>query len=292
MAKHAGSGGTGPGQHRKHPYSNLPKRERKLLRGIDRQGITKGTSQPPALSYDPALEAQRRAAQRGAQDLVRDTFIKQHQARQDFGTTRHDYRVKRHRGRQDYGTSLERGLLGLHQKATDQRLSLARGREDFTTALTNLGRRFNILGNTQLQSANAQGVADAGTLAAGAAARAANFGLAKQQLVTRKQRLAQDTQTNLHRIGTQRGQLRQDTRLGLNRLQTDTHHDIHLAHRDLHRTVNANRRTLGRGLREQQIGDAALQQEEIFSARQNYPGAFAVGGQRTKKKHVPYVPGG
>jgi hypothetical protein len=160
-----------------------------------------GFHRPPFMSYDPSLEAQRRATQRGLGDLRKDTKRGIHRARKDFRLQRKDTLVSKRRGLQDFATQLERGLQNLRFERQDINLKAARGMEDFGLRLQNLTRSYATLGQNQTQAANASGVYDAGTAAASAARRASNFRVEKQPIKIGEQRLQEDQITSLKRLG-------------------------------------------------------------------------------------------
>lgn len=242
-----------------------------------------GLTQPPPFTYDPAIEAERRASQRGLSDLLQDLARQRRYARQDFGTTKKDYRRELKRGTQDYSRDLKRGLQNIGQKRSDVALRQQRGTEDFTADLQNLTRRFNVLGNQQTQQANAAGTLGGGVAGAAAARRAENFQVARSPIDTAQARLNQDTQTDLSRLGLDETRLQEDINRGQTRLGQDIHHDKRLARRDYRRDRKDIRIEGQRGRREQAISDLDLLRSEIFDARERNPGAFSQTGQRRKK---------
>lgn len=289
MSKHHGnnSGGVGPGGGgggnggggNSGGHKGLPKHLRHLIHSIYQEPNTP----LPALAADPNIDAQRRAAQRGLEDLLVKLHRQGHQARQDAHTTIQDTRVQARRSKHDIQRGRRRDILSIQQHRQDTRRSLTRGEQDFHTKLASLVQNFGNQASAQGQAANAAGVYDAGTLAASSAARATNFARERQPLDIARQRLQQDTRTNLGRLGIQARQTRTDAAQNLLRLGQDTQHDIHLTRRDLGRQIQDFRTQRQIGIREQRIGNADYLNSEIYSARQNYPGAFNRQGRRTGK---------
>jgi serine phosphatase RsbU (regulator of sigma subunit) len=235
---------------------------------------------PPFLSFDPAIEAERRAAIRGLRDTGQDTRIAARRAKRDLQTELKDLRVTRKRGFQDLKRDKSRSLRDIGFEKADVRLGRERGMEDFSMRLNALTRQFTQLGRSQTQAANAQGVLGGGTAAASAAAREQNLAFARQPLDIGAARLDEDARIALERLGIQAEDVRQDTTRGRKRLKQDVRHDSRLARRDYGRTLTDLYNQLERAIREQRIGDVDLIKEEIFNARQNNPGAFSKYGKK------------
>jgi hypothetical protein len=201
------------------------------------------THRPPFLTYDPALEAERRASERGLQDLEKDTRIARLRARQDWRTDKSLIRRDRTRslgdlqrdyGRGvldtevDYGRGVEdtergyaRGLEDIGFQRQDLNTDLQRGRQDFATQLQSLSRQYGNLGSSQRQAINASGVALGGAHAAAAKRRAANQAFDEQPIRTGQQRLEEDFATQLSRLGTTESRLGEERATSLGRLGTD-----------------------------------------------------------------------
>lgn len=251
---------------------------------------------PGYLQYDPAIEAERRAAQRALEDTAMDVRLNARRARADFRTSLRDMKLQKRRDISDYRRELRRTLQGLRYTARDTRLEARRGladisreqqygREDFERQLGVLTRAYANLGQAQTQTASAYGVLDAGTAAQAKVARQRNFAEQKEPLVVSlerlgqesalaRQRLLEDTERTLGRIGTAKRQARRDTHRTIKRTRKDTRHDIKLTRRDYRRTIKDLYHQLERAIREQRIGDADLIKQEIFNARANNPGSI------------------
>ncbi len=243
---------------------------------------------PPFMTYDPALDANLRATQRGLQDIQQDFKHQKRIDRQDFKQTKGDIQQEKQRGKQDIGRDAARGRLDFTQKREDIGKSAARGEQDFNVRLGNLVTNYGIKATGQMQAANAQGVADAGTLAAGAQARAENFVRDKAPLDLARERQQGDIATALTRTATDEGQFEQDISRSTTRLGQDIGRSKLLTKRDFLRARIDQRRNLNRAEREAAIAVSDTTAQEIFQARQNSPGAFNKYGTKTgsnKKKN-------
>lgn len=235
-----------------------------------KQPKNQGFRLPPFLSYDPSIDAERRAQQRGLKDILKDTSRAQRYAREDLTQKQADIGRSQARGLEDIGRTYSQG-------AEDISTRQARGMEDFNTQLTNLIRGFQQKGQQQTQTANAAGVLDPSTQAASAARRAENLAVARQPIDTGIARLGEDTARSFSRLTG-------STQLATSRLGEDTTRDYGLAKQDYQRTGLDLTTKLRRAKREQQIGNLDLIQQAIFNARQNKPGAFDQYGNRKKGK--------
>lgn len=186
-------------------------------------------AQPPSGSYDPALDAQQHAADRGLLDLRLDT-------ERDFGTgghpggrSLHDYllgvaNLNRQRGEgqqdmalagmraaQDFNTQRSDAAAGYARSTADTRQSLDRGVADLLTQRSRagedygkntqlLGRRYGILGASQTQRAQQQGSAEGGFFAAAKAARAENQGIEQGALDTGFRRFGESSALSEQRL--------------------------------------------------------------------------------------------
>jgi hypothetical protein len=238
-----------------------------------------GLAQPPSMTYDPALEAQRRAAQRGLEDTEADVKTKQHFADRDLSLALRGIRINTTRHRQDTNREYGRGVQKLANQETDTRKDAGRQEEDFHTRLADIGRQFAELGKRQGEGANAAGVNDAGTAAASAAARGANQVRAEAPIHTAEGRLQEDLMSTLDRIAQARGYLGEDHTRVLNRLNQDRNIQRREAHRETGRTEFSLERELERAKREGAIAQADILEQEIYQARQNHPGAFNKQGE-------------
>jgi len=241
---------------------------------------TGGLVSPPSMTYDPALDAQRRAAQRGLEDTEADVKTKEHYAEKDLALALKGIRVNTTRKRQDTNRSYQRGVTKLGHQEEDTNRDASRQQQDFTTKLADIGRQFAELGQRQSEGANAAGVNDAGTAAASAAARDRNEGFAKAPIITAQGRLHEDLMTALDRIAESRGYLEGDHSQALGRLNQDRDINRREAHRETGRTLFGLDREQERARREGAIADTDLLEQEIYQARTSHPGAFTKTGQK------------
>lgn len=229
---------------------------------------------PPFLSYDPALEAQRRAAKRGLEDTESDVKTNLHFAHTDLRQALHDIHVNASRKRQDISRQAARGQEKLGYQETDVKTKAGRAEQDFQAQLANIGRQFAQLRHRQGEAANAQGVLDKGTLEAGVAARRNNQRLAEAPIHTAQQRTAEDLYTALSRIGTARGELTADQERSLNRLIQDRNLERQKSRREYGRKAFGETRKEERARREAAISNVDLLAQEIYAARAEHPSVF------------------
>lgn len=229
---------------------------------------------PPQFTFDPALEAQRRAAERGLEDTEADVRKKQRYEGVDWRQNRRDITTKTKRGRADLNRDLSRGNEDLSTKETDVQRDAQRSREDFQTRLNNVSREFGELAERQAEAANAAGVNDSGTSAAAAAARARRQLQEEEPIHTAKSRMEEDLVGVLSKIGTERGRLGEDYGTGMDRLVQERDRSRLLEGRRHGRTMFDLKTERERARREGAITDADLLEQQIWQARENHPGAF------------------
>jgi len=232
------------------------------------------------MSFDPALEAQRRAAQRGLEDTEADITTKRHFGERDMSLALRGIRINASRKRADTNREFGRGEQRLANQETDTKTDAGRQQEDFHTRLADIGRQFAELGQRQGEGANAAGVNDAGTAAASAAARGRNQVIAEAPIHTAEGRLQEDLMTTLDRIAQAHGNLESDRDRTLNRLTQDRDIQRREVHREAGRSLFGLGREEERAKREGAITDTDLLEQEIFAARQSHPGAFSKTGQK------------
>lgn len=258
----------------------MPERDRNQHDGGNYE--TGGYNLPPLFSYDPAIFSELRALERGFKDARQDTKIARKQTKVDLRTQLRDLAVDLRRGRTDVRRERNRGLRDVGFQRQDVKTSFGRGNQDLTSRLDDLVRGFAQQGVRQTETANAAGVyAEGGTAAASAAARAENLAYARKPIDVERERLGEDLERDLGRLGTAAGDIRQDSRTAGARLRQDVHHDEGLAERDAHRVNRQLRIDLQRKNREFHIGSLDLVQQAIFNARQNSPGSFSKYGNRS-----------
>jgi hypothetical protein len=161
---------------------------------------------PPVGTYDPAIDYNSQAANRGFEQTRNDAQTAFEQGQQDYGLNLGDLTRGRDNSLSDLGTNAQRGLLDIGQAGT-------RNNEDFWTQTGNLQRQYGILGRQQAEGAAQRGVTSAGLLGKSAQVRAANQGRdqgvlqtahdrTEQDLNTAYQRTSQDYATNAGRTNT------------------------------------------------------------------------------------------
>lgn len=238
-------------------------------------------SRPPAGTYDPALDAQERAAQRGYQDLLADI---ERQRGYDYTDT-YDPTIgsiaELTRGRDDsllnLNRGLERGVFDL-TRSRDRGLqdigtSRTRGEEDYGRSVEELQRNFRILGGQQTEAARAMGVQRGGALAQSARKRAENEAFERVPLDRGIARLRQDLTRDETRLGedftTQKGRIDQDYWTNILRLDRDYNVDVQRAN------TNYARGEEGRGVQQsragRELGEYRLDtnQQRFFQATQS-----------------------
>jgi hypothetical protein len=148
---------------------------------------------PPAGSYDPALDAQRAAANRGILDTRQDTELGLSRAGQDYGL-----------GVEDLNRTQTRGTEELDR-------TQSRGNQDYGRDTQALQRSFNILAGTQAQRRQQMGVSTGGAVLQAAAKRRVNQAIQQQGLDLAHTRLGEDVTRARTRLG-------EDTGIGVGRL--------------------------------------------------------------------------
>jgi hypothetical protein len=230
--------------------------------------------EPPLFTFDPALSAQRRGAQRGLEDTLADIKTELRFGKTDLlrglGRIRTDAARSRQQLGIDYGRSRER----LSNERSDTEQKADRQRQDFSTRLADIAGQFSDLGQRQGEAQNAAGVIEGGTSQAAAAARARNQAEAEAPIRVAEQRLEEDLATALSRLDIAGGDLAQDRDIALSQL----HQDRDFNRRSARTEFGRNRFLLGRkeqrAVREGAITDADLLTQMVWQARENRPGAF------------------
>lgn len=167
-----------------------PRRQPSAARGFT---PFQAPTRPPTGTYDPVLDQQERASQRGLGDLVADT------------------NTNRTRAASDYGIGLGELARQVGYQRSDLNLGMGRATADHGTAIQGIQRDFRNLGTAQAQTAAAAGVSRGGTALAAAIKRAENEQLARAPVDLALGRYTEDFGTNMTRLGEneqfQRGQL-------------------------------------------------------------------------------------
>jgi hypothetical protein len=165
------------------------------IRGVSTyQGFTPYKPPPlPSGSYDPALDAQLGAAQRGYGDLQQDIGTADLRAGLDYGTNK--ALVERDRDRGFY----------------DLRVARERATQDYDTDVAALQRAYQQLSRRQAEGARSQGVMSGGLALLSAQKRAENQAIERKAIDTNILRFAADNDLARTRLGedatSQLGQL-------------------------------------------------------------------------------------
>ncbi len=193
--------------------------------------------QPPPVptgSYDPALDAQLRAGQRGLGDLTDDAQLGGTRGLVDFGLGQDDINRGWARNQQDIERGLSRGQASLTQSRdrgladlgqsrerglADLGTSRARGGEDYGRAVAMLTRQYAQLGDRQQEQQNAAGVLRGGAALQAATKRSENEALDRQPLDTNFSRFNADNDQARGRLVADTDQAR--TRLGEDYTQSE-----------------------------------------------------------------------
>lgn len=180
----------------------------------------------PSGFYDPNLDAQLAAAQRGLGDTTQDYATQASRNQIDYGLQQDAINLNQSRGLADYQTNYDRGSqdlttgynrnsqdlttnfnrgsqdlnTGYSRGTQDLNTGFSRGNEDLDRSVMLLQRSYSQLQNRQSQDAAAAGVSGGAALQA-AAKRAANMAIDRQPLDTSRARLGQDYTTNTSRLG-------------------------------------------------------------------------------------------
>jgi hypothetical protein len=171
-------------------YQGLPKYSaaEARRRALHPPGKTVAPLRPPAGTYDPALDATRRAASRGLLYAKQDTRLAGVRAAEDL-----------QHGREDVGRSYDRT------------------QQDYGSNVAMLQRQYDILAGRQQEQANVNQVVGGGALLEAAAKRAANQAIDRAPLDTGFKRAGEDRDLSIGRLleGFQRGDT--DRRTSLDR---------------------------------------------------------------------------
>ncbi len=225
---------------------------------------------PPLGTYDPALDAQVRASERGLRQLQEDAGTTRTRATEDLS----DLTTRAGRNRD---LTLGDLATGRGRTMEDYGIRETRGNRDFDSQLSNVFRQFGILGNQQNQTAAAQGVFGGGTGRASAAKRTENQDLARKP------------------IDQGRSDLMADLALGRGRTEEDYTRDTGRVGQDYWDTVIAAQKAymrgdtdlftkLQRGISEQKFFGQDIAEQKVYQARNNNPAVLGGGGANKKKK--------
>jgi hypothetical protein len=150
---------------------------------------------PPAGTYDPALDAQMRAAERGFQDLRIDTEQGNERANTNYYQSLGDINQRDTEQSFDFQQQADATDRSFSRSLSDLLRDRARGGEDYGEAIKGLQRNYQRLGNVQAEQATASGQTQGGALAAALRARTENEAIERKPIDTNFQRFTQDSAT-------------------------------------------------------------------------------------------------
>jgi hypothetical protein len=187
-----------------------------------RKGFTpfKAPVNPPPGTYDPAIDAQVRAAQRGYGDLGQDYTVGKTRAQDDYLTASQNDQTDYRNALGDLTQTHDHSLSDLTQShdrsLSDLLLGRTRGTEDYRTNLSTLARNYQNLGNAQGGTITqaAGGTFQGGALLQALQKRQANEAIDRAPIDTGYNRFLSDSQT-------QEGRVNQDFTTGSSRLNED-----------------------------------------------------------------------
>jgi hypothetical protein len=180
-----------------------------------RKRSTGSLPRPPAGTYDPAIDAAERAAQRGYGDLQSDTSRDSTRAASDFGIGLSDITQTRDYGLADILRGKTRAGEDINaqggQIAQDYSRGLAdlltartRGGEDYRSSVATLDRNYQQLGGHQGQATAAAGAGAGGALAQALQKRTANEAIQRAPIDTNYNRFTADSAQAETRLGQNR----------------------------------------------------------------------------------------
>lgn len=179
---------------------------------------------PPPGSYDPNLDAELAATQRGFVDTTSDVERAGGRASNDYaigqgdiGRQRDqglaDLLRRRTRGAEDFAAQGQDLQRGYGRSLADLLTSRARAGEDYGRSVAGLQRSYSQLGDTQRQRAQQSGTARGGALAQALAKRTANQAWDRAPIDQGYQRFGADS-------AQRQGRLNEDLQLGQGRIKT------------------------------------------------------------------------
>lgn len=240
---------------------------------------------PPAGSYDPNLDAQKRAETRGYENTLDDLDQAGEYAGIDLGIAKDSAGISKTRNLEDY-TSAKSGVeRSSGRSLTDLLTNRTRGGEDYKTSLSNLQRTYDRLGTAQGEQARKAGAeATGGAFAQAARKRAANQALDKSPIDLAYNRFMADSGTAETRLGEDKQTSLDDLLRGYTRGDQDVDRDLAAT------TLGFTRQTRDYETTRQRAGDEhdAFGQD-IDTAKQYQWGGEAFTGAGTPVKD-PFAP--
>ncbi len=147
---------------------------------------------PPPGYYDPALDSQEGAANRGLLDLQQDAGTQDLRDTVDYGLGRDSIFRSQSRGLEDIGSRRQELDTSFSRGQQDLATGSERGQQDYQRNIEALTRRYAQLGTSQRQQQSRAGVMRGGAMLQAAAKRTANEAIDRQPLDTSFQRFQAD----------------------------------------------------------------------------------------------------
>lgn len=187
---------------------------------------------PPANYYDPSIDSQVAAANRGLGDLQVDSSTGGSRDLTDYLLGLKDFGTQQSRGLEDIGLTRDRGLqdLGIRESGTTRNFDRAasdlgvtekRGGQDFGRSIEELTRNYEFLGNRQGQQIQSAGVAGGSALEQAAQKRKQNMAFDRAPIDTNFTRFGEDVSRDRSRMGEDRTSALGAIALDRSRLQAD-----------------------------------------------------------------------
>lgn len=263
---------------------------------------------PPLGTYDPALDYQLRASQRGLTDLLEDVGRERGRltgdyrtgrriARRGYGRDVSDVRREYSRGQEDVG--FERSDVGTSFARDLQELAVARqrGEQDYDRTLTGLQREYAAQAFQQEQGALSAGVDQGGAPEASRLVRGANQAYEKGAIDLEHQRmladlgrregfLTEDFGTDNQRLDEALSRMGQDFGINTGRMRTDFLTERRLGRREFRRSKADLSQRASRAKREQGLYEPSAIEQMYYQARQynpkiRFPRPLRAGGRTT-----------
>lgn len=169
--------------------------------------------EPPAGTYDPALDSQLAASKRGLFDLTQDSETQGLRAQDDYGLQSGQVQRQGALNFGDLTRDRDRGLADLGA-------ARSRGLEDYQRNVAQLTRNYQRLGDSQRQQRNAANVLSGGAALQAAAKRSANEAFDREPIDTGVNRFLSDNSLQSQRVtddygaNVARNKEQQDSQLG------------------------------------------------------------------------------
>jgi len=181
---------------------------------------------PPPGTYDPGLDAQERATNRGLSDLIADigadTGVNRVRANTDWLTQQAQLNQSGQRNEADYTLGTSRAEQSFGRSLADLLTQRAQGGEDYQSNVSALQRNYATLGNNQNQAARAAGaMTGSGAQLQAARKREANQAIDRAPIDTAYQRFMSGSQLAEQRLGEDKANTLQDLLNGISRSRED-----------------------------------------------------------------------